>query len=71
MTDNATRRTTVLLRVEDTENLKQVAGVLGTTDTEAIRRSLRLMRELLAWERDEGGKILLEKGSQKERIHFL
>ena len=69
--DQTTKRTTVLLRPGDIENLKAVARATGTTDTETIRRSLRLMRELLSWERDEGGQILLQKGRHRERIRFM
>lgn len=65
------KRTTVLLRPDDLRNLKAIARASGTTDTEVIRRALRLMRELLSWESDEGGQIILEKGAVRERIRFL
>lgn len=66
-------RTTVILRADDLENLKAVARATGTTDTEVIRRSIRLMRELVAWERDQGGEIVLQKRGQRERtkLRFL
>jgi hypothetical protein len=65
------RRTTILLRPEDDENLKWISQTSGTPDAETIRRSLRLMRELMSWEREEGGQIILQKGKTKERIRFL
>jgi hypothetical protein len=63
-------RTTVLLRLQDVENLKTISREQGTTDTEAIRRAIRLMREMLDWQM-EGGSLVLEKGRARERIRFL
>jgi len=70
MADNS-RRTTIILRPEDDHNLRSITEKTGTTDTEAIRRALKLMNELLTWERDEGGEIILQKGKQKEWIRFF
>src|SRR5665213_4413548 len=47
---DVTRRTTVILRSEDISNLKEIGAETGTTDTETIRRAIRLMKDLLLWQ---------------------
>lgn len=68
MTDSETRRTTVLLRQpQDTDNLEVCAAMMGTTDTEVIRRGLKVLRELLVADADDW-QIILEKDSARTRI---
>lgn len=68
----ATKRTTILLRQEDQDNLEKVAEIQGgISDVEAIRRSLNLARELLEWTKMEGGEVILKKGHRRERIRFI
>jgi hypothetical protein len=70
--DSDVRRTTVILRPEDQQNLVRVREMQGgVSDVEAIRRSLSLVRELLEWTKLEGGDIILQKGRRKERIRLL
>jgi hypothetical protein len=69
-TESPTRRTTILLRSDDQENLSQVAELLNSSDTDAIRRALRLTKELLEWQQD-GGQIILQKKTRRERLRFL
>jgi len=67
---NGTRRTTILLRPDDEASLRALSNSMGTTDTESIRRALRLMSELMTWQA-EGGKVVLERGRLRETIRFL
>lgn len=63
-----TKRTTIVLRPEDQENLDQVAVLGGTyTTTAAIRRSLKLAREILEWI-EGGGDVVLAKPRSKARL---
>lgn len=56
------KRTTVVLNDQDEEVLKKVTEKLGTSDMEAIRRSLRAMALLLELEEQEPVVVLREHG---------
>jgi len=69
---NSEKRTTVVLRPQDQENVSVISRLQGgIPDTLAIRQSLNLMRELLEFVKEQGGEVILAKGRRKERIRFI
>ena len=65
------RRTTVLLQAEDLENIEAIKELRSSTDTQLIRQGLRLLRELLTFQEETGGRIVLEHGRDRQVIRFL
>jgi hypothetical protein len=64
------KRTTVILRTADQANLEIVSALWGASYVEAIRRSLKLTRELIE-HASLGGSIILKMGRKEERVRFL
>jgi hypothetical protein len=64
------KRTTVILDERDQEDLKFIAGSLRTTETDAMRKSIRITKILLAWE-SNGGEIIMDHDGDQHRIKFV
>jgi hypothetical protein len=72
MNKTEAKRTSVVLSDADQIALREVCDLQGgISETEAIRRSLRLAAELLTFSKKDGGRIVLEKGKDREQIRFL
>ncbi len=66
----AMKKVTVNLSDETIEDLKEVAEKRGITLTEAIRKAIAT-EKFVQDERDEGGKILIEKpGGRVREVEF-
>jgi hypothetical protein len=68
--ETTSKRTTILLDPEDQQALQDLKTLQRTTDMEAIRRSIRIARQLIAWQK-AGGDIVLEKGKDRTRLMFM
>lgn len=58
------KRTTVVLDDEDQATLTKLAQVLRSSEMEAIRRSIRLARQVMQWQ-EEGKMIQLIVGDRE------
>jgi hypothetical protein len=65
-----TKRTTVILDDDDQASLQQVAELMKTNSTEAIRKSIRIAEMLLLWE-STGGEIIVGIGNDQFKVVFV
>jgi hypothetical protein len=65
-----TRRVTVDFSREAYEAIEQIAHVLNTTKSEALRKALGLMRFVLD-ERGKGAKLIIEGPERNERREII
>lgn len=70
MTDGPEKKKTIVLDQADLESLRNVARLQRVSETEVLRRGIRLTEKLLNWEQ-EGGEIVLKRGSETFRVVFL
>lgn len=67
------QRTTLILRAQDRQNIRAIQDLMGgpnVTITEVVRRSLHLMAEVISHQK-VGGKVVLEKGRDREVVRFF
>lgn len=64
------KRTTIILDGADQIALRSVRELQRTSETEAIRRSIRLAHQLLSWA-SEGGEVILKKDGATHRLVFM
>lgn len=67
---SSTRRVTVDFSQEAYEAIETIAGKLGTTKSEALRKALGLMRFILE-EKGKGAKLIVEGPEPRERREII
>lgn len=64
----ATRQFRVNLSQKDSEYLKEIAKELGLTESEVIRKGLKLMALYAKTETEEDTQLILQKGNEQRPL---
>jgi hypothetical protein len=70
-TETMTKKKTFVFDQTDLDMLENLSSLLRSSETEAVRRSIRLLALLRRWEDEEGEIILKAKNGESRQLTIL